>query len=246
MTPELPGTHCAYGGVMLQIGAGTPYYVCDGAPGAPGTNGTDGQSVAVEPELAGANCATGGQKLTVGSGTPTYVCNGADGADGDSVTVTSEPAGSNCANGGQAIQVGAGTPSYVCNGGTGIVSTVGIDGWRTNVTWVANAWAFYGPTATVTLTAGQRITGSIGAAMQLQAVVPYFFAGICYSNGGPTTLAGTAYYYQLPQSGQWQDATWSVTKVLPAGTYTVGFCTFSPVGGSFLQIGVDGFIQVTN
>ena len=32
MVPEPPGTNCALGGVKLQVGTGTPSYVCNGAP----------------------------------------------------------------------------------------------------------------------------------------------------------------------------------------------------------------------
>ena len=85
---------------MLQIGSGTPSFVCNGAPGATGATGAtgaDGQSVTVTAEPIGANCAYGGQKLRVGSGAPTYVCNGAPGAmgatgaSGASVSMTPSP-----------------------------------------------------------------------------------------------------------------------------------------------------------
>ena len=239
---------------MLQVGTGTPSYVCDGAPGSNGTNGTngtDGQSVTVTAEPIGANCAYGGQKLRVGSASPTYVCNGAPGAtgatgaDGQSVTVTSEPAGSHCTYGGQAIQVGSGTPSYVCNGGTGIVSTVAIDGQLLNQVWTPNTWILYGPTATVTVAPGQRITASISASLHPSAST-YISSAICYSSGGAATLASTWYNVQFFQGGQWAPASWDASKLLPAGTYTVGFCAFTGTTGQFDIIDVSGFVQVMN
>ncbi|HVP68467.1 MAG TPA: fibronectin type III domain-containing protein, partial [Anaeromyxobacteraceae bacterium] len=70
VTPVPPGANCANGGVEIQVGSGTPAYVCNGA------NGADGQSASVTPEPAGANCPNGGVKIQVGSQPPSYVCNG--------------------------------------------------------------------------------------------------------------------------------------------------------------------------
>ena len=89
-TLELPGAHCPEGGVMLTLGAGTPTYVCNGAPGG---TGPAGQSVTATPEAAGVGCEFGGVKLEVGSAAPTYVCTGAAGQDGQSVAITPSPRG---------------------------------------------------------------------------------------------------------------------------------------------------------
>jgi hypothetical protein len=131
VTAEPAGANCATGGIKVQVGTGTPTYVCNGAAGA------DGRAAEVTAEPAGANCATGGVKVQVGTGAPTYVCNGSSGtagADGKSTVVTLEPAGANCADGGLKIQVGSGTPAYVCNGEDGAAGTPGTDGKSATVT----------------------------------------------------------------------------------------------------------------
>jgi hypothetical protein len=116
---EPAGVNCAKGGVKVQVGDGTPSYVCNGADGTSGTNGTGGLSATVTPEDPGANCAEGGVKVQVGTAAATYVCNSAAGVDGQSATVTPEPSGANCAKGGLKVQVGTGAATYVCNGADG-------------------------------------------------------------------------------------------------------------------------------
>jgi hypothetical protein len=116
---ENPGANCSAGGVALTPGAGSPFYVCNGAAGAAG------DSVVVTPEPAGTACPYGGERFQVGSGAPTYACNGAPGAAGDGVAMTPEPAGVSCEFGGQRLQVGTGSPTYVCNGAPGATGAAG-------------------------------------------------------------------------------------------------------------------------
>jgi quinol monooxygenase YgiN len=125
VTAEPAGANCANGGVKVQVGAGTPTYVCNGAKGA---DGATGQGAIITAEPAGANCASGGVKVQVGTATPNYVCNGAKGSDGtvgQSASVTPEPAGANCANGGLKVQVGTAAAAYACNGPKGADGSVG-------------------------------------------------------------------------------------------------------------------------
>ncbi|MFZ9890166.1 MAG: DUF7151 family protein, partial [Myxococcota bacterium] len=112
--PGEAGTNCELtGGIRVQVGSGTPSYVCNGATGA---TGADGDSAVVTPLAVGdENCAMGGVSVQVGTGPVSYVCNGATGAtgaDGDSAVVTPLAVGDeNCAMGGVSVQVGDGTPS---------------------------------------------------------------------------------------------------------------------------------------
>jgi BclB C-terminal domain-containing protein len=134
------GAQCAStGGVKVQVGQGSPVYVCNGANGQDGVNGStgavgqDGLTPTVTVFTAGAeggNCAsTGGVKLQVGTNAPVYVCNGANGAEGkDGVPGPVGPApsvtafaagteGTNCAlTGGVKVQAGSDAPVYVCHG----------------------------------------------------------------------------------------------------------------------------------
>jgi hypothetical protein len=116
-TAVQPGTPCAQGGVMLTPAAGSPTYVCNGAPGA------DGTSVTATVEGAGTSCPYGGVRLQVGAGAPSFACHGPPGADGASVAMTPVGAGTSCPWGGQALQVGTGPASYVCNGAPGADGT---------------------------------------------------------------------------------------------------------------------------
>jgi uncharacterized repeat protein (TIGR03803 family) len=118
---EPAGAHCAAGGVKIQVGSGTPSYVC---------NAVAGGAVSVTQEPAGAHCTAGGVRVEV-DGSVTYVCNGVDGSAG--VTVTSEAAGTNCATGGVRIAVGS-VVTYVCTGATGQNGTNGTNGASTTVT----------------------------------------------------------------------------------------------------------------
>jgi hypothetical protein len=120
---EPAGLHCAYGGVAVSVGSGSPTFVCNGLTGAAGA---DGLSALVDLEPAGPHCAEGGVAVSVGAGAVSYVCHGtagAAGADGLSASVSAEPAGAHCAAGGVKIQVGLGLPTYACNGAAGAAGT---------------------------------------------------------------------------------------------------------------------------
>ena len=159
ISTEPPGEHCAAGGVKVQVGEGTPSYVCNGATGAtgatgdPGATGAAGSSVQVSAEPAGSNCPTGGLKVQSGTGQPSYVCNG---RDGQSVTLSSEPPGANCPFGGTRLQVGTGAPTYVCIGFCSGPGAVG----PSNLTPTANQ-SLVGHTAKQTFTA--PATGSLAS-----------------------------------------------------------------------------------
>lgn len=134
------GANCTYGGASIATAAGTPVFVCDGAPGLAGA---EGQSTTVVAEPKGAHCINGGAVVQGYSDAPLYICDGAtglNGADGQSAVVTVESAGTNCATGGARIQVGTGVPTYVCNGaagtegGAGATGESGTDGISATVT----------------------------------------------------------------------------------------------------------------
>ncbi len=49
VTPEPAGSNCALGGLKVQVGTGTPSYVCDGATGATGPTGPTGPTGGTGP-----------------------------------------------------------------------------------------------------------------------------------------------------------------------------------------------------
>ncbi len=133
---EPSGTHCAYGGIRIDVGLDkdsngildpsevtSTNYVCNGSNGINGTNGlTSLMSITSQP--AGPVCAAGGLQVTSGPDqnrngvldpsevtSTKYVCNGTNGTNGltSLLNMVSEPAGVHCAYGGLKISSGLDT-----------------------------------------------------------------------------------------------------------------------------------------
>ena len=125
-------------------------------------------------------------------------------------------------------------------GATGPVGPEGSSGILSMTTWGgsvgvlasdAAAYQFAGPTATVTTTAGQRLTGATTTALgKSVAGLQQFRYGLCYQPdaGGPiNNFVGGLYIVGQMDNGPRQS--WSATaSIAPgAGTWKVGFCTFN-------------------
>jgi hypothetical protein len=138
-------------------------------------------------------------------------------------------------------------------GPSGIVGTATFNG-LTNSTFIPNSWQWGGPTATVTITATQRLTGSAAAVLGASQTPSNstFEYGLCYRLGNgaitsfdPSTFAPFGHIRVAATDSFPTDE-----SVVPgtAGTYTVGFCIdpsgfpFNPNAGS----SVEGWITATN
>jgi hypothetical protein len=88
----------------------------------------------------------------------------------------------------------------------------------------AGGWVFAGSTSTVTIAAGQRLTGSMVLPMTGSG---YFSWDLCYRLGAGTTTNMTGGSYPNGNlTGTSIPFTASASRSgIAAGTYTVGFCT---------------------
>jgi hypothetical protein len=120
VTFEAEGENCPKGGLRIQVGDGTPAYVCNGTNGTNGidgingTNGTDGINGTDGVNGTDGTNGTDGVNGTNGTNGINGT-NGTNGTNGQSAVATPEPKGDNCPAGGVKIQVGDADPVYVCN-----------------------------------------------------------------------------------------------------------------------------------
>jgi hypothetical protein len=121
--------------------------------------------------------------------------------------------------------------------------------------------AFVGPTATVTTTATQRITGSVTAMLYTpSSSVTALHFSLCYraSPSGSLTPFSTSsgfpggrllHYGALapPLAGSYMIASYPATSsVVPGqGTWDVGYCAYSG-NNTIIEDSLDGWFQVTN
>jgi Collagen triple helix repeat (20 copies) len=138
-------------------------------------------------------------------------------------------------------------------GASGVVATASILGYAgASIAGNSLVYVFVGPTAQVTTTAAQRLTGAAevplglapGSAAQTAQV------GLCYQS----TLAGSAinnfvggnYSVHLFTVGR--DSYSAVGTVMPgAGTYNVGFCVRNTGAAAITDNDyVNGYVQITN
>lgn len=197
-----------------------------GPQGDPGAMGPAGPTGAAGP--AGATGPTG----PAGAVGPT----GAQGAQG--------PMGLPGATG----PAGAAGPA----GATGIVATATFNGFAGSGPFTGtNAYAFVGPTASVTVAAGQRLTASAIAPLATTTGTAAVYAGICYqpsAGGALTNFVGGA--FSVVQIGTVRTGTPAAASVtnLTAGTYNVGFC-MNPINNTIAINSndyVNGWVHVTN
>lgn len=135
-------------------------------------------------------------------------------------------------------------------GTSGIISIAGFGGAISDVTVANGIYAFAGPVATVTVTAGQRLTGAAEAPLGLDMGGPRFFGfGLCFQNvvaGAVTNFVGDNFSIGELTTTR---VAWSATAtVLPGpGTYRVGFCVVSTAPLTINDPDfVNGWVMVTN
>jgi hypothetical protein len=209
-----------------------------GAPGATGPQGGMGpQGVPGQPGPAGATGATG----ATGAAGPTGQ-QGPQGAQGPQ-----GPTGSIGATG----ATGAAGPAGPA-GPSGIAATVTFSGAIQAIAGSGTVYVFAGPTAVVTITASQRLTGSAFGVMGLTTGGPQRIdIGMCYQLGAGAVLnfIDPTHYVTVPMPAEQRMYTASAT-VVPgtAGTYTVGLCVRNQHGAIAIDNNdyMNGFVQVTN
>lgn len=135
-------------------------------------------------------------------------------------------------------------------GPTGIVSTAvfnGSAGFTINLSDIT--WSFMGPTATVTVATGQRLTASAVAALGAD-VADYVGVAVCYriqAGGTVTPFVGNSWVGSEIQT--WTTAVAASGSATPAAnTYLVGVCGIGGFNPVLLNNNdyVNGWVQVTN
>ncbi|MFZ5469400.1 MAG: hypothetical protein ACOZIN_08185 [Myxococcota bacterium] len=131
-----------------------------------------------------------------------------------------------------------------------MVATASFAGIINTIAGNSVTWTFAGPTATVTVASGQRLTAVASALLRkFTAGSQFFDYGICYSSGGTlTNFAGLSNYLTAEvDNGPRHSYAASATVAPPAGTYSVGFCVrnggTNPIDDNDY---VNGWVQVTN
>jgi hypothetical protein len=137
-------------------------------------------------------------------------------------------------------------------GSTGIVVTATFNGYAgASIAGLSAGYVFVGPTATVTTTATQRLTGAAQAPLGLLPgeVSQLAQVGLCYqSDAGGIILnfAGDNFSNQQFRAGR--DNYSAISSVVPgANTWKVGFCVqnsgSAPIADNDY---VNGWVMVTN
>jgi hypothetical protein len=197
-----------------------------GATGVTGTNGTNGVQGPTGPQgPVGATGVTGSTGAT-----------GATGPAG--------PTGAAGAAGATGVQ-GQQGPS-------GVVTTVDLDGSSIHVASGSHAYVFPGPTATVTTTASQRLTGVVEQPLGSEngSSGDYFVYGLCYqaNSGGTITNFTPAQNYSYGIAFPDVRPFVAAASVVPGtGTWVGGFCVEN--SGSYAldyNYAANGWVQVTN
>jgi hypothetical protein len=136
-------------------------------------------------------------------------------------------------------------------GPTGIVATGAFSGFVNAVAGSSTVYVFAGPTASVTTTANQRLTGAAEAPIALAAGSPQQDAryGLCYQpNAGGTLTNFVGFNYSIGQFTTVRHAWAAAASVVPgAGTWNVGFCVMNSGTGQINNNDyMNGWVQVTN
>jgi len=207
-----------------------------GATGAVGPQGATGATGAVGPQ--GATGATGPQGLT-----------GATGATG--------PQGLTGATGATGPQGATGTPGATgavgpqgATGASGILTIVPFAGSTGSIAVNTLSFVFAGPTATVTTTSVQRLTGQAVAPIGYLSGTTGGFAdvGMCYqpsAGGALINFAGTNYITTRVFVGA-SPYSASSSVVPGAGTWKVGLCVRNSTRTIDDTDWVNGWVMVSN
>jgi hypothetical protein len=139
-------------------------------------------------------------------------------------------------------------------GASGVVATYSLTGHPGTSSIAANSnnWVFVGPTVMVTLTAGDRVTGSAGISLGTTSWFAAQFAhSICSQFNGSGSIYsltnGNSDYEQSDVGGNRTPFVTSLTtNWLNAGTYKVGLCVWNYGGATIDKVEfVNGWIMVT-
>jgi hypothetical protein len=134
-------------------------------------------------------------------------------------------------------------------GPSGVVQTVSFAGSIGSLSGNPATFTFAGPTASVQVGTGQRMTGSASATIgDSSAGGRSFEFGLCYSDGTTMKLFSGSGNQQFGVGTVDFPSFATAGSVIPgAGSYAVGFCTISPTTiPPDKPENVSGFVQVTN
>jgi len=136
-------------------------------------------------------------------------------------------------------------------GATGVIKILPFFG-PSNGLLDGELFTFLGQPVTVTLTAGQRLTGAAQAPIGKNPPIATIITDLCYqpAAGGPlVSFAGGGFSQSTigDQSGVKPYAAMATTVIATAGTYLVSMCARSTFGNPFELIGdfVNGWVMVT-
>jgi len=134
-------------------------------------------------------------------------------------------------------------------GSSGVVSTQAFAGLITVISGSSTSYVFVGNTATVTTTAGQRLTGAAEVPLYspASATGQEFDYGLCYQPSAGGTITNFVPSYST--SEVWPDSrsfAASASVVPGAGTWKVGFCVYNDGSNAIDSDWVNGWVQVTN
>ena len=132
-------------------------------------------------------------------------------------------------------------------GPTGVVSTARFTGLM-NTLFVSGSYTFMGPTTTVTVGAGQRMTGSAMAPIGVNAGAATVQLDLCYRTSGTSdALTGFngAEYSVVEVSTVRVSYAVTGTVVPGPGTWEVGVCAITDANLNDNNF-VNGYVQVTN
>lgn len=199
-----------------------------GPAGATGATGATGTTGATGPTGATGSTGPTGSTGATGSTGPT----GATGATGATGTT------------------GA-TGATGATGSSGIVASYTISGLAPSIIPASSPLAFIGPTVTVTVTNGRRITGSASASLGTTAgnIASGVWTSLCYqASGGPINWFGGANTMQVSVITVTRIPYAAASSVqLTAGTYTVGYCVQNQTLTALANNDwINGFFLVTN
>ena len=204
-----------------------------GATGAQGPQGPAGPTGATGPQGAqGAQGAAGPSGAQGPAG-----AEGPQGAQG--VAGPAGPTGATGAAGAKGA-TGATVPS-------GVVATAHLVGSIGTIASGAS-WTFAGPSASVTVASGQRLTGAATGSMGCSSGDCTFGLSLCYQTGsGALTPFESGSNFMFTGSPEGFSAISITTTVTPAaGTYNVGMCIESPSAAVDNNDWVNGWVMVTN
>jgi hypothetical protein len=136
-------------------------------------------------------------------------------------------------------------------GGTGVVATAAFSGFVSAIAGNSAAYVFAGPTAQVTTTMGQRLTGAAEAPIALATASPQQNAryGLCYQPSGGGALTNfVGFNFSIGQFTTLRTSWAAAASTVPgAGTWNVGFCVLNEGANQISNNDyMNGWVQVTN